>query len=237
MPVGFECYNDSGFLQITTEQKCFVLTHYGTLTVSSGTAVVTLPLVDGHMMFIEEGHGILIGDYVTGSDVQYTIYAYPGITEIRYYRYAIIQGVVGSGGLVLYNDLGQATFDANQRPLIPYTTGSNVGYGTAISFPATIGRKYAIYLAGFPVHAVFSYDEPDIGWIYDLFIPKHTRSGGIIVFNDYSYVQVPGSFWNRPNTNFIVVDITDLSAELSGSPPPPPGPPPPTFSITKVGDV
>lgn len=220
MPTGFQSITDNGILQIDSERKCYILKASGvtasTLVGGLYVATITRPLGTAPLLFIHEGDGAFLDSVISGSNRNHYIYT-PSSSNVRWYEFDIISGNgVGNVGLQLFNSAGDLTFDAAQRPLLPYSIVSGVKPSAGVTTAINTARTYAVHIPTAPIRYIFVTNVPKVGDTGRYYIIRPIRSGSNILFQQYDYIgeDTPGSSTNTEMNavTCTVIDVHDFIA-------------------------
>ncbi|MDP1554481.1 MAG: hypothetical protein Q8L84_03390 [Hyphomonas sp.] len=216
MAVGFQSFTPGGVLQIDAERKCYVLKATGTAVSDGGRiATITRPLGTAPLLFIHEGDGGFFSSEISGSNRNYYVFTPTASANVRWYEYDVISGDSGAGfGFQLFNSAGQITFDAAQRPLIPYGVVPGVKPGSTQSLAINTGRTYAAHLPTAPFVTTYISTEEFVGDLYRYDIIKPERSGSNLIFPAWDYLLspggVPGITFDMNPVTALVIDVHDF---------------------------
>jgi hypothetical protein len=226
MPVGLEIMTSGGILQISSEKKVYVLKASGVLTTDSGNIAYFTHAIGTYvapMVFWQEGVAPAWTNVnpalgIPEGHIAYVAYGTAPGQTVRWYLYDVISASSGFNyGLQLFNSAGQITFDAAQRPLVPYSIVNNVKPSTAPTVAIDTGRTYAVHIALAPIRYTFFAVIDKVGPTgrYDIIRP--VRSGSNLNLSSFDYVgsnEIPGDFssYEYPATSAVVVDIHDYIA-------------------------
>lgn len=215
MPVGFQSFTDGGVLQIDAERRCYVLTASGSVVSDvNKIATITRPLGTAPLFFIQEGTNGFFETVVGANRVHRAFTEATGQT-VKWYEYDLISSATGTFGFQLFNAAGQCTFDAAQRPLVPYGVVPNVHPSSVQSLAINTGRTYAVNFPSLAYRERPGDIDPKLGQLYVPEIIKPTRSGSNLQFQAFNYIPTAGGLAGLlgrvfPAITCLVIDCHDF---------------------------
>lgn len=223
MPVGFQSITPGGVLQIDAERKCYVLKASGIAVTDSfkiayfthALSAYTAPLVfwqEDFAPFCSQTTGVGI----PSGHIGHFAYGTASGQSARWYLYDVISGAPSSFGFQLFNSAGELTFDAAQRPLVPYGIVSGVKPSSGSTLSVNSGRTYAVHIPTAPIRYTYVDIDEFLGPYGTYEIVRPNKSGSTLSFSAFDYLgsTTPGDYtnWEREGATAFIVDVHDFIA-------------------------